>query len=111
MITVHYINSMNEHFRIELSTHNPLQSLMVVILENDFEDWGECLGRAWCRTCHVSLDREIHGQTNSHKDNIEKDEAIALNLLSNRVPNSRLACQIIIDETLDGATLTYLGDN
>ncbi len=100
---------MEEQFIIELSTHNPLQSLMEIILENDYEEWGECLGRAWCRTCHVSLDRIDHDAINSNE--IEKDEAMALDLLSNRKPNSRLGCQIIIDKTLDGATLTYLGDN
>jgi 2Fe-2S ferredoxin len=102
-ITVNYINSMDEHFSLELSTRNPLYSLMELIREDDYEDWGECLGRAWCRTCHVSIDRDTN-------DEIEADEAHALSLLSNRHSASRLACQIVIGQHIDGATLSYLGD-
>ncbi len=103
-ITVHYINSMEEHFSLELSIRNPLYSLMELIRDDDYEDWGECYGRAWCRTCHVSVDRDT-------SDDIEEEEAYALSLLSNRCNTSRLACQIVIDQNLDGATLSYLGDS
>lgn len=103
MITVHYINSMQEHFTIELSLRNPLYSLMELIREDDYEDWGDCYGRAWCRTCHVSIDRDTSNE-------IEDDEAHALSLLSNRLDSSRLACQIVIDRHIDGATLIYRGD-
>ena len=102
-ISVRYINSLNETFTFDVSTHNPLSNLMEIIRDNDCEDWGDCLGRTWCRTCHVSLDIDT-----SHE--IESEEAHALNLLSNRVKSSRLACQIEITEKLDGITLNYQGD-
>ena len=104
LITINYINSSKEHISIELSTHNPLQSIMEIILENDDEDWGDCLGRAWCRTCHVSIDRDT-------SEDIEKVEELALSLLSNRCDSSRLACQIVINKNLNGATLEFLGDS
>ncbi len=103
MITVHYINSMKERFSIELSIRNPLYSLMELIRDDDHEDWGDCYGRTWCRTCHVSIDRDTRNE-------IEDDEAHALSLLSNRLDSSRLACQIVIGQHLDGATLSFLGD-
>ena len=102
-IKVHYINSVKEHISLELSTRNPLYSLMELIREDGYEDWGDCYGRAWCRTCHVSIDRDT-----SH--DIDEQEAHALGLLSNRCKTSRLACQIAIDQRIDGATLSYLGD-
>lgn len=94
-ITVQYINSMDERFSVKLSTHNPLSSLMELIREDDYEDWGDCLGRAWCRTCHVSIDRNTRNE-------IDDDEAHALSLLTNRCHSSRLACQIVIGKHLDG---------
>lgn len=103
-ITINYINSMEEHISIEVSTRNPLYNLMELIREDDHEDWGDCYGRAWCRSCHVSIDRDTN-------DDIEMDEATALSLLPNRCSSSRLACQIVIDQHLDGATLSYLGDS
>lgn len=103
MITVHYINSMKERFSIELSIRNPLYSLMELIRDDDHEDWGDCYGRTWCRTCHVSIDRDTRNE-------IEGDEAHALSLLSNRLDSSRLACQIVIGQHLDGTTLSFLGD-
>lgn len=103
-ISVTYINSLNESFPIELSLHNQLDNLMEIIRENDYEDWGDCDGRSWCRTCHISIDRDT-------QDTVFKEERYALDLLLTRTETSRLACQIDINRKLDGATLRYLGDN
>ena len=103
-ISITYINSLNEAFPIELSLQNQLNNLMEVIRENDYEDWGDCDGRSWCRTCHVSIDRNT-------QDSIFEEEKHALSLLLTRTDSSRLACQIDIDRKLDGATLRYSGDN
>ena len=102
-INITYINSFKKEFSIQLSLHNQLDNIMEVIRDNDFEEWGECGGRTWCRTCHVSIDRDT-------RDAIFEEEQYALSLLSNRDQNSRLACQIDIEKKLDGATLRYLGD-
>ena len=103
-ITIHYINSLKEHLTLEVSTHNSFYNLMELIRDEGYEEWGDCQGRSWCRTCHVAINKE------TSKD-IQKDEAHALTLLSNRSSSSRLACQIAIHKDLDGATLYYLGDN
>jgi len=102
-ISVNYINSFDELFSIELSLQNQLDNIMEVIRDNYYEEWGECGGRTWCRTCHVSVDRDT-------QDAIFDDEEHALSLLSTRTKTSRLACQIDIEKKLDGATLKYLGD-
>lgn len=74
-----------------------------MIRDNCYEEWGDCEGRALCRTCHVSIDRDT-------KDAIFEKEEHALSLVSNRTETSRLACQIEIEKKLDGSTLRYLGD-
>lgn len=102
-ISVTYINSFDEDFSIELSLHNQLENLMEIIRDNSYEDWGDCGGQSLCRTCHVSIDRDT-------RDAIFEDEEHALSLLSNSTESSRLACQIDIEEKLDGAILRYLGD-
>jgi len=102
-ISVSYINSFDEEFSIELSLHNQLDNLMETIRDNGYEEWGDCEGRTWCRTCHVLINRDT-------KDAIFEEEEHALSLLSNRTESSRLACQIDIEEKLDGSTLRYFGD-
>ncbi len=103
-ISVTYINSFDEDFSIQLSLHNQLENLMEVIRDNNYENWGDCGGQACCCSCHVSIDRDT-------RDAIFEDEEQALSLLSNRTESSRLACQIDIEENLDGAILRYLGNN
>jgi len=77
---------------------------MEIIRDYGYEDWGECRGRAWCKTCHVSTNQKL-------PDEIDNEEEHALQDLENRQVESRLACQIPINQMLDGMVITYLGDN
>jgi 2Fe-2S ferredoxin len=65
---------------------------------------GACGGVASCGTCHIYLDEEWL----SELDPIEEDEELMLEGLAEVVevrPTSRLACQIILSEKLDGLML------
>lgn len=103
-IALSYTNSAGTTIDLTLPSGNQLQSLMEIVRDYGFEDWGECRGRAWCRTCHVRLISNTSVEINSH-------EEFALNELETRYSNSRLACQIAIDSALDGARLIHAGDN
>ena len=103
-ITIEYINGADVRFSIEIACQNQLDSLMEIIRDYGYEDWGECRGRAWCKTCHVSTNPRL-------SDAVDSEEEYALQDLDNRQTESRLACQIQINEALDGTVVTYRGDN
>jgi ferredoxin, 2Fe-2S len=59
---------------------------------------GDCGGNCACATCHVYVDPAWIGRTGS-RTHSEED---MLNLVSELRDNSRLACQIIMEDHLDG---------
>ena len=75
------------------------QSLMLAAKQNNVEGiLAECGGECACATCHVYVATEwmakvgIPGET----------EADMLDFVSNPSSQSRLACQISVDDSLDG---------
>lgn len=83
---------------------NEYRSLMMLIYDRlSPEEFGDCLGMGKCGTCLV----EIHGyvgQISSYNRNEEttiQKAGIDADL--------RLACQILIDEHIDGSVVTVLG--
>jgi 2Fe-2S ferredoxin len=103
-ITIEFVNQFNSRYIIKVAYQNQLDNLMEIIRDYGYEDWGECRGRAWCKTCHVSLS-SMQGHA------IGSQEKQALEDVLNKKNDSRLACQIPIKKELDGAVITYLGDN
>jgi 2Fe-2S ferredoxin len=70
-------------------------------------DWGlnikaECGGAASCATCHVYVDEAWLDKLAEPSD----DEEDLLYTAKGRQPNSRLSCQILLSEELDGLKLT-----
>jgi len=70
-------------------------------------DWGlnikaECGGASSCATCHVYVDEAWLDKLAEPSD----DEEDLLYTAKNRRPNSRLSCQILLSEALDGLKLT-----
>ncbi len=63
---------------------------------------GECGGSAMCATCHVYVDPAWTDRTGPAPEGIEAD---MLAVTDGAAPNSRLACQIRLDGTLDGLML------
>lgn len=70
-------------------------------------DWGlnikaECGGAASCATCHVYVGEAWLEKLAEPSD----DEEDLLYTAKGRQPNSRLSCQILLSDELDGLTLT-----
>lgn len=79
-------------------------NLMELIVNELYENIGDCKGHAWCGTCHVEI---VEGELAEGKN---RDETMTLEKLTNTVPSSRLACQIMTDERIDGMVFRVLGD-
>ena len=70
-------------------------------------DWGlnikaECGGACSCATCHVWVDEAWFDKLHPPTD----DEEDLLFSTLDKKPNSRLSCQILLNEDLDGLELT-----
>jgi len=96
-----YVDSLESVHMIscEMRSYN---SVMELIADRGVEDWGDCKGRAWCGTCHVQIDVD---------DVIDCDERYRLDQLSNISNQSRLACQIPLEESVNNKMIIYLGDD
>ncbi len=70
-------------------------------------DWGlnikaECGGACTCATCHVWVDPEWYPKLVPARDD---EEDLIFSTLDQK-PTSRLSCQIILSDALDGLRLT-----
>ncbi len=75
------------------------RSLMEVAVTHDVPGIdADCRGSCACATCHVVLDDEWRGVLRSPRP-VERE---LLSCLPSRVPGSRLACQIRIEEAHEG---------
>jgi len=68
---------------------------------NDIDIEGACEGSLACSTCHVIVDKDWYGRLEDPSD----DEEDMLDLAFGLTPTSRLGCQIVITEDLDGLTV------
>src|SRR5437899_4311859 len=76
-------------------------SVLQVARHHDIDIEGACEGSLACSTCHVIVDTEWYDLL---KDASE-DEDDMLDLAFNLTQTSRLGCQIVITEELDGLTV------
>ena len=76
-------------------------SVLEIAHKNRIDIEGACEGSLACSTCHVVIDPEWYGLL---KDASE-DEEDMLDLAFGLTATSRLGCQIIITEELDGLTV------
>jgi ferredoxin, 2Fe-2S len=70
-------------------------------------DWGlnvkaECGGSCTCATCHVWVDDEWYGKLPPASDD---EEDLIFSTLDQK-PTSRLSCQILLNDDLDGLKVT-----
>ncbi|MBM3548189.1 MAG: 2Fe-2S iron-sulfur cluster binding domain-containing protein [Alphaproteobacteria bacterium] len=77
-------------------------SVLEIAHRNGIDLEGACEGSLACSTCHVIVDPEDYERL---KDATE-DEEDMLDLAFGLTHTSRLGCQIIITEELDGLTVT-----
>ncbi|WP_375359179.1 ferredoxin family 2Fe-2S iron-sulfur cluster binding protein [Candidatus Tisiphia endosymbiont of Neophilaenus lineatus] len=73
-------------------------SILEIAHQNDIDLEGACEGSLACATCHVIVDEELY-----HKlKNPSEAEEDMLDLAFGLTHTSRLGCQIIVSEELDG---------
>ena len=77
-------------------------SVLEVARRNDIDIEGACEGSLACSTCHVIVDSEDYAGL----PEATEDEEDMLDLAFALTATSRLGCQIIISEELDGLTVT-----
>ncbi len=80
--------------------------LMEVIRDNDIRIKAECGGCATCSTCHVYVDEKwvakLHPQSEEEKKLLSDSYHLK--------DNSRLSCQILLEENIDGIELILSPD-
>lgn len=76
----------------------PGKRLMEVIRDNNGPIRAECGGVCACATCHVYVDSKWLSQLPPPDDN----ESVLLEVVEQPSERSRLSCQIVITEQMDG---------
>ena len=77
-------------------------TLLTVAHKNDIDIEGACEGSLACSTCHVIVDAEDFERL----EDPSEDEEDMLDLAFGLTRTSRLGCQILLTEELDGLTVT-----
>ena len=77
-------------------------SLLEVAHKNNIDVEGACEGSLACSTCHVIVDPDWYELL----PNASEDEEDMLDLAFGLTQTSRLGCQLIITEELDGLTVS-----
>ena len=90
-----------EGTRIEVDAPVGL-SLLELAHRNNIDIEGACEGSLACSTCHVIVDEEDFDRLEEPTE----DEEDMLDLAFGLTRTSRLGCQIIVTEELDGLTVT-----
>lgn len=100
---IHVINELGEetNLKFRIMEYN---NLMDLVLNELWEEWGDCRGRAMCGTCHIEI---LDGKTTNTMDPFE---ANTLDNLPNKTSQSRLACQITIDKSIHNMRFRILKD-
>jgi 2Fe-2S ferredoxin len=97
MPRIHFVLANGERRAIDAASR---QSLMEAATDNDIPGIvAECGGACACGTCHVYIDPADAGR-------LSPPSAMELDMLdgvaASRQPGSRLSCQIVASDTLDG---------
>lgn len=100
---IYVIDGDGEKHELEGDVDTPL---MEVIRDADLPIRAECGGCCACATCHVFVDEAFLAKTGEQSE----DEADLLNDSPDVEDNSRLSCQVILTEAMDGMTVTLAPD-
>ena len=96
MTTVTFIEA--DGTRHEVQARND-RSLMQAAVQNALPGIDtDCDGKCLCATCHVILPEEWYARLGDPNP----DEKVMLDPTPERAPTSRLSCQILVTEALDG---------
>lgn len=102
MAKIIYQNIAGEQTEVELSNG---QTLMEGAVYNGISEiLAECGGSCACATCHVYIDKDFIDKVGPLGD---YEEEMLEETASQRQPNSRLSCQIRVNDEMDGL-IVYL---
>ena len=105
MARVTYVSSKGDERTVEVP---PGTSIMRAALSNGIKGiFAECGGQMMCATCHVYVDDEYLGQFPPVS---EHESAMLETTASERQPNSRLSCGLIVTQEHD-QLIVYLPDS
>lgn len=83
-------------------------SVMEVAHLHGIDIEGACGGSMACATCHVIVDDDWYGKTTDAHEIVEEEEDM-LDLAFDLRNTSRLGCQIIMSDDLDGLVVALPG--
>ena len=104
MVTVHFLTREGETVTAE---GKPGTSLLEVGRAAGMPLEGTCEGQMACSTCHVIVAPDWFGKL---KDASEEEEDM-LDLAADVRPTSRLSCQLVLSEELDGLQVRIPNDS
>lgn len=78
------------------------ETLLEVASRSGVKLFGGCAGAGVCGTCHVFIDQEYIEKLNE----ASLEELDLIEVLPNGKVNSRLACQVVVSDALDGMIVT-----
>lgn len=81
-------------------------SLMEVLKASEYDILATCGGLGICATCHVAV-----LEAPDSLPPVNDTELDMLDTLPEAGPNSRLSCQIRVDENLEGAIFKIMGES
>jgi 2Fe-2S ferredoxin len=81
------------------------ESVLEIAHDNDVDIEGACEGSMACSTCHVIVDPAFYPRLPKPS----QDEADMLDLAFGLRPTSRLGCQLVLTEALEGLTVQLPG--
>lgn len=85
-------------------------SLMEVAVKHEIEAIeGACGGGLACATCHLYVHPDFKEKSMPEDGEVSEEEEDMLDLAFDIRPTSRLCCQIIVTEDLDGLTVAMPG--
>ena len=96
-ITIHFIEEDGEKVTVSV---NPGETLLDVAHKHGIDIPFLCGGSLACSSCHVIVEESFFDKIPSATE----DEEDMLDLVFEIKPTSRLGCQIVFTEDLDGAT-------
>jgi ferredoxin len=104
MISVHFISA---NGTTRTANANPGDRLLEVAQNADQPLEGTCEGQMACSTCHVIVDPDWFTRLPAARE----EEEDMLDLAAGATRSSRLACQILLTETMDGLTVHIPGES
>ena len=87
--------------RTEVSAENG-QSILEIAHENNIDIEGACEGSLACSTCHVIVDPEWYNRLIEPTE----DEEDMLDIAFGLTKTSRLGCQLLVSDDLDGLVVS-----